>query len=278
MGAGNYKMLGGQICGRLVRLKRENVLNRRMLIKALGLAVCLTFCFGTSATSAVAKTKITKKGFKYGGMHYWRAGAQNVKLGTYGNKRSSYGMEVHNDIKAKHFGKAVDVSGQYTINWKKDKDFAAKADVQYVGWNAKGGYSRQAKKGANLKLVLMNIKKGRLQKIINKKAKGARNFLKKNKNGRVVSGVWVVMEAKLANQISQGGGLAVDGVTPNGIKISGAFSGKSKERSSVNIPKGAIFAYMMHKVSKWNKKKVKGKILKKKSTIKEMKDDQVGIR
>ena len=251
-------------------------MNRRNLIKALGLAICLTFCFGVGATSAVAKTKITKKGFKFGGMHYWRAGAHNVKLGTYGNKRVSYGLEVHDDIRAKHFGKAVDISGQYSIDWKKDKHFSAGADVEYVGYGAKGAFSRKAKKGANLKLVLMNIKKGRLQKILNKKAKGARNWFKKNKNGRVVSGVWVVMEASLANTISQGGGLDLSGTTPNGIKIKGKFKAGSKETSTVSIPRGAIFAYMMHKVPKWNKK---GKGLKKKkSTIREMKDDQVGIR
>ena len=87
-----------------------------------------------------------------------------------------------------------------------------------------------------------------------------------------MSGVWVVMEASLADSISKSGGVSVSGTTPNGINIKGKFNSKSKETSTLSIPKGAIFAYMMHKPSKWNKKKLK------KSSIKDMKDDQVGMR
>jgi len=220
----------------------------------------------------VAKTKITKKGFKYNGMHYWRAGSQNVKLGTYGNKRSSYGVEAHNDIKATNFRGKVDVSGVYQIDWSKDSKFGAQGQVQYVGYKGGASYSREAKKGAKLKLVLMNVKKGPLQTIINKKSKGALKFFKNNKNARVVSGVWVVMEAQLADSISNSGGVSFGGTTPNGMKFSGKFDAKSKTTTSVTIPRGAIFAYMTHKASKWNKKK------RKKTTIKAMKDDQVGMR
>ena len=241
---------------------------------AFALVFSLAFLCGT-ATSSFARNsdgKITKKGFKYGNMHYWTAGAQNVKLGSYGNKRVSYGMEVDKHMNAKYFKKSIDTSDVYSIKSTSDKNFMAKAGVQYVGWDGKGSYSRTASKSASLKLVLMTVPKGYLKDAINKDKKNALKFFKGAKNARIVSGVWIAMEANLANSVTSNGGGSVEGITPNGMKIKVGVSAGGKSTSTIDIPKKAVFAYMMHKASKWNKKKLK------KTSIKDMKDDQVGIR
>ena len=180
------------------------------------------------------------------------------------------GMEVDKHMNAKYFKKSIDTSDVYSIKSTSDKSFMAKAGVQYVGWDGKGSYSRTASKSASLKLVLMTVPKGYLKDAINKDKKNALKFFKGARNARIVSGVWIVMEAKLANAVTSNGGGSVEGIIPNGMKINvGVMAGKST--STIDIPK-KVFAYMMHKASKWKKKKLK------KTSIKDMKDDQVGIR
>ncbi|MBV71777.1 MAG: hypothetical protein CMH52_10600 [Myxococcales bacterium] len=241
---------------------------------AFALVFSLAFLFGTTTSSFARKSdgKITKKGFKYGNMHYWTAGAQNVKLGSFGNKRSSYGMEVDKHMNAKYFKKKIDTSDVYSIKSSSDKKFVSSAGVQYVGWDGKASYSRTASKKASLKLVLMNVPKGYMKDAINKDKKNALKFFKDKGNARIVSGVWIVMEAKLANSVTSNGGGSVEGITPNGMKVKVGVSGGGKTTNTIEIPKKAVFAYMMHKASKWNKKKLK------KTSVKDMKDDQVGMR
>jgi len=243
--------------------------------KAISLAlISVALVFGASTTSMARNSdgKITKKGFKYGNMKYWTAGAQNVRLGTYGNKRTSYGMEVHKHMGASYFKKNIDTSKVYSISSSSDKNFVANAGVQYVGWDGKASYSRTATKKADLKLVLLNVPKGYMIDAINKDGKGSLAFFKDNNNARIVTGVWIVMEAKLASAVTSNGGGSVEGTTPNGVKVKLGVSAGGKTTSTVELPSKAVFAYMMHKASKWNKKKLK------KTTIKDMKDDMPGIR
>jgi hypothetical protein len=234
----------------------------------------VAFLFGTTTSSFARNSdgEITKKGFKYGNMHYWTAGAQNVKLGSYGNKRRSYGMEVDKHMNSKFFKKNIDTSKVYSISSSKEKNTVVKAGLSYVGWDGKAAYSRTASKKAKLKLVLVQVTKGYMKDAINKDKKGTLKFFKDAKNARIVTGVWIVMEAKLANSVSSRGGASVEGTTPNGMKVKVGVSGSGKTTSTIEIPKKAVFAYMMHKASKWNKKKMK------KKSVKDMKDDQVGMR
>jgi hypothetical protein len=234
----------------------------------------VAFLFGTVTTSFARKSdgKITKKGFKYGNMHYWTAGAHNVKLGSYGNKRTSYGIEVDKHMNKKYFKKKIDTSKVYSITSSSEKNVMVKAGVQYVGWDGKASYSRTATKSAKLKLVLMQVTKGYMRDAINKDKKNTLKFFKDAKNARIVTGVWIVMEASLANSVSSNGGGSVSGTLPNGMKVDVGVSASGKTTNSIEIPEKAVFAFMMHKASKWNKKKMK------KQSVKDMKDDQVGMR
>jgi hypothetical protein len=247
---------------------------KKFFSRSLSLVVGLAIVLSAVGIATAKDGKITKKGFKYGNMNYWRVGAQNVKLGSCGTKRTSYGMEVDHHMKASSLKKKTNTSKVYEINWGRDSSFTAGASLQYVGVKGGASYSRSVSKSANLKLVLIDVPKGDLKKIINSKETRCLKYLrdKKSGSGRVVSAVWVVMEATLANSVTNGGSVEVSGVTPNAMTLSGSFKGSSTQTSSVTIPSGAIFAYMLHKPSKWNKKKLK------KTTIKDMKDDQVGMR
>ena len=79
------------------------------------------------------------------------------------------------------------------------------------------------------------------------------------------------MEAKIAEEIINSGSVNVSG-SQKGVKFDVKAKGSSKTTTSFTLPAGSTFAYLMHKVKKWNKKKGK------KTTIKDMEDDQYGGR
>ena len=116
------------------------------------------------------------------------------------------------------------------------------------------------------------VNEGKLKDVINKKSKKALNYAKDEGNDfRVVSEVWVVMEATIAEEIVNASSVTVSG-TAKGVKFDVKAKGSSKTTTSFTLPAGSTFAYLMHKVKKWNKKKMK------KTTIKNMEDDQYGGR
>ncbi|PON15349.1 hypothetical protein C2W62_24340 [Candidatus Entotheonella serta] len=107
---------------------------------------------------------------------------------------------------------------------------------------------------------------------MNKHANVARKALDEEGNdGRIVSAVWVVMEAELASQVSNAGSVNVSvPIASSGFVVDLGVGGSSTSNSEVTIPPGTTFAYLLHKVKKWEKSN--GKRL-----VKDMEDDQQSL-
>ena len=141
-------------------------------------------------------------------------------------------------------------------------------NFKYADVSGSGSVKNARKKKAKLKLVYLTIDNGPLVKGLNN-SKNAQDFMKKS-SSRVVSSIWVVVSAKVAQTLSTSGNLSVT-YTGNGMDVTASGGGSSKVSSVVSIPTGAIFAYMIDK-AKWNKKRLK------KTTISTLEDDQVGLK
>jgi hypothetical protein len=225
-------------------------------------AVLVGLTFWTVPAVAGNDVKITSAAFKYDGINYFRGKAENVNLASYGEKKTPVGqtnyLAVQDDIKRVDLGKVtVKISGPYSIDWSKYSSTDVNAGIKYIGAaGVTGSFSRDAAKSANLKLVKFSIDEGQLKKLLNNYAVSARKFLKdEGADSRVVSEVWIVMEATLASQVTTGGSVTGEG-TANGIKVTISASGSSTSTSSITIPTDTTFAYLLHKVKKWDKDKV----------------------
>lgn len=225
---------------------------------------------GTASIAVAKDGKITKRAFYYGNYKFWRAGAVNApRIGSYGKKKRSTGIDIHHAVPTSSVSGKIKQSGVYSISSKELKRWRASVDnLQYADVNGSGSVGQARSKNVKLKLVYLTIDNSPLIKALNKNSK-AKKFMKKN-NSRVVSSVWIVVSARVAQTLRTAGSLSVSYKGKNmSIKASGG--GSSSSQSTVNIPSGAVFAYMIDK-AKWNKKR------RKKTTIRALEDDQVGLR
>lgn len=242
------------------------------LTLTIALAALGTFAVPTTA-NAVTTVKLSKSAFSYSGVRYYRGKAENVKLCSYGEKKTpitqaNY-LAVQNTVTGANLSKvAVQIDGPFPIEWSKFSDIDVNGSVNYlkVGGGT-GSFNRSVAMKANLKLVKFHLAEGPLTNLLNKHASGARNHLaKEGADGRIVSEIWVVMEAKLASDVANGGSVTGAG-TGGGFKVQLAGSGSSKVKTTITVPPGTTFAYLLHKVKKWNKGKTK---------VENMEDDQHG--
>ena len=89
--------------------------------------------------------------------------------------------------------------------------------------------------------------------MLNKDANGARNYLADEGNdGRIVSEVWIVLEAELAEHFETSGSLLAS-AKDSDLKVT-AKGGKHGTQT-ITLSAGTTFAYKLHKVKKWNKGK-----------------------
>jgi hypothetical protein len=217
---------------------------------------------------------ITKSAFKYEGQSYFRDKAENVRLGSYGDKKSPLGkpnyLSVQGNITSENLGQvSSNIVGPYAIEWENYTDSDVNLAISYITKDGgTAGFDRQTARSAKLKLVKIFFNRGPLTTLLNKHADGARNWLASAGNsGRVVGEVWIVMEATLASEITTNGSLSAEGRV-NGFKINLSGSSSSTTRSSITIPANTTFAYLLYKVKDWNKDKTQ---------VEALEDDRVGL-
>ncbi len=222
---------------------------------------------------AGGEVSITKDALKIGGVKYFSGKAENVRLGSYGEKKTPVGqvnyLAVEKNIKAEHLAEAnVQTLSPVKINWSK----VSKADLDgSVTFFKKGGGTGSATldkaKSANLEMYKVFLNAGALKGLLNKKADGARAFLdKEGRDGRVVGEVWILISGELADEIRKSGGVEAFG-KEKGIEIRVKGSKSSKETSTITLSENTTFAYMLYKA----------KIDRKSGKVEDLEDDQPGI-
>lgn len=211
------------------------------------------------------ETKVAKHYFEYGTVKYFRGKAENVQIGSYGEKKDPIGaiayLDVQARVKAEHLDGRVHYVTTIDVDWEDEKEAAVEAngDLKFFGLSKKvalnGSYEKA--KSARLKLVKFAINEGPLKTMLNQDAGGARNFLaKEGKDGRIVSEIWVAMEAELAEHFATSGSISV-GAGAAGSSLEVSASGGRHGSQTVVLSPGTTFAYKLHKVKSWNKDKTR---------------------
>lgn len=205
--------------------------------------------------------KITEHKFEYGAQGYFRGNAHLVELGTFGEKKDPVGAKAYVDPEDKidrdHLVNRVNKGKPVAVDWTQTSKAAVEVNgpVSVFGLNAEAAvsFTYEKIKSANLKLFNLSIDEGPLKTLLNTDADAARNFLADEGNdGRVVSEVWVVMEAQLSEQFDTSGSVKV---AAKGADLNVTASGGKYGSQTITLSKGAIFAYKLHKVKDWNKGK-----------------------
>ena len=247
-------------------MNRFNTTMMTILMALLGLGMM-------AGTVSAKNVDLSNNAFKYGKVKYWRGKAENVRLGSYGEKKTNgkyLAVEAH--MKAKHFETKVEVAGPFKINFKDFKKKTLGGKIRYLKAGGSGALSWEKAKKGKLKLMKFFLTEKNLKSALNKKADGALNgLIKEGGDGRVVSEIWVVVEASFGEEIRRAGGFSAsyNGKT---LELRGRAKSSSTHRNAIQLAPGTTFAYLMHKVKKWKKKKGK------KVGVDNMEDDQPGMR
>ena len=247
-------------------------MNRSILNSITAIAIAFSALVATSIAHA-KEVKVTDAAFKFNKVKYWRGKAENVRIGSYGEKKTSgrY-LAIDSNINAKHLSGKVNAVGPFSINFKTVNKGSIGAGLRYLTANGSASFDWKKAKNGKLKLMKFFVDEGALKKVINKKAGSALKSLRdEGRDGRVVSEIWVVVEASFGEQIANEGSFDVS-VDKGKVRLSGNGSASSRSRTQVELPANSTFAYLMHKVKKWNKKGMN------KTTISNMEDDQPGMR
>ncbi len=247
------------------------------LLRRAFIALACTVGLGMATVPAAAdtNTKLTKASLTYGTIRYFRGKSENVQLGSYGQKKTPVAqpayLAVQSKVKGEYLTKSnVKIAPPITVDWAKESKTDVEADVRYlkVG-GGKATFTHQAAKNAKLKLVKFYLDEGPLKKLLNNEADGARKFLAdEGADARIVSEVWVVMEAELADQVSNAGTVSGNG-SANGFDVEVKAGTQTTTTTKLTISPDTTFAYLLHRVKKWNDSS--------KSKIEDLEDDMAGL-
>lgn len=206
-------------------------------------------------------TNITEHCFEFGAMKYFRGNAHLVEIGTYGEKKDPIGAKAYLDtegtVNREYLAPRVDKGKPVGVAWEQ----TTKAELEVNGLvpvfglniSAAGAYGHGEVKAADLKLFNLSIAETPLKQMLNNDAVNVRKFFAAQGNSaRIVSEVWVVMEAELAEHFNTSGAITV-GV--KGVDMNVTAKGGKHGTQTITLSKGSVFAYKLHKVKDWNKDK-----------------------
>lgn len=216
----------------------------------------------------MSETKVGKQFFLYSGVRYFRGAAENVEIGSYGEKVDPIGakasLNVHNQVAREHLkGRVRDVTIA-DIDWnaqsRGEVDVTAGLKYFTVAATATADFSYEKAKSARLKLAKFVIDEGDLRAMLNQDADNARRFLaQEGRDGRFASAVWVVVEGEIAESFKRaagsGGSIEANLTGAAKLQLTAKHSAAKQGTSTIVLTPGTTFAYLLHKVKKWNKDK-----------------------
>jgi hypothetical protein len=208
-------------------------------------------------------TKITNNYFEFGVHKYFRGNAHLVEIGTYGEKKDPFGPKAYLDPQSKvqrgYLVNRVSKGNPVAVDWgqttKADLEVNGPIKVFGLDMSASTSFSYEKAKSADLKLFNLSILEGPLQSMLNGDADGARNYLAdEGSDGRIVSEVWVVMEAELANHFDTSASISV---SAKDVDLDVTAKGGAQGEQTITLSAGTTFAYKLHKVKDWNNGKTR---------------------
>lgn len=226
-------------------------------------------------------TKVAQHYFTYNNIKYFRTKAEDLRLGSYGEKKDPLGamayLAVQSHVKNEHLAGHAQFVGPITVDWasQNSADFSSSGEVTY--FTVSGSGSAQASYrdavAANLKLIKLSLTEGALQRILNNEAGGARSFLAdEGGDARVVSSVFIVVDATIgeafAASAGTSGSITAQLTKALGLSFKVTTTGSSSRLVTVEPGVGSTFAYGLHKVSDWNRGRTR---------VEDLEDDRKGM-
>lgn len=213
----------------------------------------------------MADIKVTDSHLTFLGKSYFRGGATEVEIGSYGEKKTpitkiNY-VEVQGKVPAPKLKikECVTVESDYTGTTEAD----LLANINVVGvFKGSSNTSLKDLKEGKLKLIQLAVDNEDLESATNASPKVIQNLIDYGDDARIVDTLFVVVEASIAKNFEADKSLSLS-ANAGVVKVSadGGVSGSGS--TSITLSKGSAFAYGLVKIQ-WDatQKKNKTRIVK----------------
>lgn len=210
----------------------------------------------------MAKARVKHNRLHFNGKNYFRGSSESLQLGSYGEKRTPiFGMnfleeegELRDLDSSNIEATVVDIDYDQT----RTTDFFREDSGKIKGVDVSGGaiFSRNSFQEADLKLLKLEMNHGDLEDALNSDEDAVDDLKSMGGRARVVSAIWTVISADLAERITSSGG------TSSKVKLEGTGSGEQKltlngnTNVSVKLEEGTTFAYLLASID-WDHRRRK---------------------
>jgi len=219
--------------------------------------------------------KVRRDKLVYGGISYHRTNAHALRLMTWGKKRQPLGkssyLEAQSFVSLEPFKVIKATKAEIDYEQSAVNDIAADlrpAQIKFAG--AEVSTTRELASEGSLKLVLLTIEPSQIKKHINSTPKVLEALKDADKDMRVLTHAWVILEAKTADEVES----STDGeaaVTVKGITLGVTGGRDGSSRTEVTVAPGGLYGYGLSEI-RWDKQ-----AKKKRTKVEGLRFDAKGI-
>lgn len=188
----------------------------------------------------------------FGGVAYFRAHAEEVEIGSIGEKRKPLFKQNYLEVKDRliipdgNVVKATEAEIDFTHTYKKAFKLKSAAIVKGAPVKLSGDAVFDKLRTGELKLVKFSVSNNDLKEIANKSSNELESLKHWGKGARLAHQVFIVVEADLANTFTRNINVGLSaGVTGLEANLDSGFGASGA--TTVSISKGTCFAYLMLK-------------------------------
>jgi hypothetical protein len=201
----------------------------------------------------MAKVVVKDNHLNFGGVTYFRGHAEEVRLGSYGEKRTpltkmNY-LEVKGEIPVPKIAKALSTVVEIDTEQTSKKDFTTTVAAIIKGvpvkLNGEAAFEKLVKQ--ELKLVKFAVSAEDMKKALNDSPAALEDLRRYGKDARIAHQFWVVVEEKVATQFDNEA--SVDLSVGKGV-LQATVGGKhgTSGTETVQVGAGTGFAYLLAKI------------------------------
>ncbi|MEN8225539.1 MAG: hypothetical protein ABFS05_09300 [Bacteroidota bacterium] len=212
----------------------------------------------------------------FGGVAYFRAHAEEVEIGSIGEKRKPLTKQNYLEVKdrvqvpEKEIIQATVTEIDFNKTSKSAFNLNASAIIKGVPVKLDSDAVFRKLKAGELKLVKFSISNNDMKRAMNNSPQKLQDLIAWGNNARVVLQVFVVIEAKLADEFTRDMGIGISaGIKGLEAEVGGCFAASGSSR--ITLSQGTCFAYLLAKPD-WDARKKKDR-----TRVVDLDDDQWGL-
>ena len=221
----------------------------------------------------MANVLVKENHLTFGGVSYFRGHAEEVEIGSIGEKRTPLTKQNYIEVKDRIPVPKIDVVKATVVDIDSNNTsksafgIRVSAIVKGVPIEFSGDTMFEKLKSHQFRLVKFSVSNNNMKKAANNSPQKLQDLIEWGKDARIVHQVFIVMQASWANQFNNNVNVELS-VGAKGLEAKVGGRGSASGTTAVQISKGTCFAYLLAKID-WDAKQKKNK-----TKIVDLDDDQ----